>query len=107
ISMTSAATITTNGLTQVLQDLYIAYVERRDTAIKRSLQKNFTKTMHVFPNFPKELHADEEEEEGETEINKLIDDVTKSGDEKEEVPLNALKQKMRYKHAAHKSTRTN
>ncbi|KAH1031539.1 hypothetical protein J1N35_043713, partial [Gossypium stocksii] len=46
-----------------------AYVERRDADIKRFLQKNFTKPMPTFPNFPKELHSNEVEGEGEVEAN--------------------------------------
>ncbi|KAH1073503.1 hypothetical protein J1N35_025831 [Gossypium stocksii] len=34
------------------------------------------------------------------EINKLINDLTKSYDEEGEVPINMLKRKQRYKHAA-------
>lgn len=41
------------------------------------------------------------------EINRLIDDPTKSGDEEKDVLLNVLKQKLRYKHTACKSTHTN
>ncbi|KAK5770913.1 hypothetical protein PVK06_047070 [Gossypium arboreum] len=37
-----------------------------------------------------------------SEINKLIDDLTKSNDEKNEVLINYLKRKQRYKHAARK-----
>ncbi|KAH1106941.1 hypothetical protein J1N35_010709 [Gossypium stocksii] len=37
--------------------LLIAYVKRRDVALKRFLQKNFTKPMSTFPDFSKELRA--------------------------------------------------
>ncbi|KAH1097306.1 hypothetical protein J1N35_014227 [Gossypium stocksii] len=45
--------------------------------------------------------------EQDCEINKLIDDLTKSDDEEGEVPINSLKQKHRYKHATHKTTLPN
>ncbi|KAK5819676.1 hypothetical protein PVK06_024695 [Gossypium arboreum] len=41
------------------------------------------------------------------EINKLIDDLTKLNDEQDKVPMNVLKRKQHYKHAARKSTRPN
>ncbi|KAK5833395.1 hypothetical protein PVK06_017220 [Gossypium arboreum] len=107
--------------------------------------------MSLYLSFPKQLHSDVDEDEGELEIgeqnpilthpatigqeaqelaeeekaklvsietyneeevedrkiNQLIDDLTKSGDEEEEVPLNVLKRKLRYKHAARKSTHSN
>ncbi|XP_052482960.1 uncharacterized protein LOC128036125 [Gossypium raimondii] len=37
--------------------LYWANTERRDAAMRRSLQKNFTKPMLACPDFPKELQA--------------------------------------------------
>ncbi|KAL1185319.1 hypothetical protein V6Z11_A01G107400 [Gossypium hirsutum] len=37
------------------------YVEKRDVALKRPLQKNFTKLMPTFPKFPKELQSSVEE----------------------------------------------
>lgn len=41
------------------------------------------------------------------EINRTINDLTKSDDEEDDVPINSLKRKLCYKHAARKSTRTN
>jgi len=40
---------------QEQQALYWYFVKDRDIALKRSLQKNFTKLMTKFPNFPKDL----------------------------------------------------
>ncbi|KAK5770962.1 hypothetical protein PVK06_047127 [Gossypium arboreum] len=47
--------------------LYWAYVERRDAAMRRSLQNNFTKPMLAFLDFPKELQATIVERVGEVE----------------------------------------
>ncbi|MBA0637808.1 hypothetical protein Godav_028962 [Gossypium davidsonii] len=41
--------------TQEHQTLYWSYSKDRDIGIKRSLQKNFTKPMPEFPDFPKDL----------------------------------------------------
>ncbi|KAH1129871.1 hypothetical protein J1N35_001249 [Gossypium stocksii] len=38
--------------------LFWGYVRRRDNAIKKCLQKNFTMPMPAFPTFPKELLSD-------------------------------------------------
>ncbi|XP_016735604.1 uncharacterized protein [Gossypium hirsutum] len=43
--------------------LFWGYVRKRDAAIKKSLQKNFTRPLPMFPNFPKELLSDAEERE--------------------------------------------
>ncbi|EXB62771.1 hypothetical protein L484_000343 [Morus notabilis] len=57
------------------QQQYWAYAEQRDNALKKSLQKNFTKPVFPFPEFPEEVlepvvsednasvHPEEEEEE--------------------------------------------
>ncbi|KAK5775796.1 hypothetical protein PVK06_043738 [Gossypium arboreum] len=47
--------------------IFWAYVERRDTVMKRSQQKNFIRPMSAFPSFLKELNSDVDEEEGEVE----------------------------------------
>ncbi|KAK5842650.1 hypothetical protein PVK06_005030 [Gossypium arboreum] len=44
-----------NSAAQQQQDQYWAYVRSRDLALKRSLQKNFTKLMPEFPIFPATL----------------------------------------------------
>ncbi|KAK5845421.1 hypothetical protein PVK06_001605 [Gossypium arboreum] len=40
---------------QEQQALYWSYVKDQDIALKRSLEKNFTKPMPKFPDFPKDL----------------------------------------------------
>lgn len=37
------------------QQQYWAYAEQRDIAMKKSLQKNFTKLVFPFPEFPEEV----------------------------------------------------
>ncbi|KAH1122318.1 hypothetical protein J1N35_005478 [Gossypium stocksii] len=47
--------------------IFCAFVERRDAAIKRSLQKNITRPMPTFLSFPNELQSNVDEEKGDAE----------------------------------------
>ncbi|XP_016706817.1 ribosomal RNA-processing protein 17-like [Gossypium hirsutum] len=65
--------------------IFWADVERRDVAIKRSLQKNLTRPMPEFRSFPKELNSDLDEEEEEAEDDRTKSVVIASDNEGKEV----------------------
>ncbi|KAH1055746.1 hypothetical protein J1N35_033811 [Gossypium stocksii] len=67
-------TITTKGLNQVLEDL-CGYVKRKDKAIKKSPQKNFTRPMLTFLTFPKELLLNLKDKD-EDEVEATVTDTT-------------------------------
>ncbi|KAH1097514.1 hypothetical protein J1N35_014435 [Gossypium stocksii] len=58
-----------NDLSRAQEEMAIfwGYVRQRDKAIKKALQKNFTKPMPTFPIFPKEflLEPNDDDEDGE------------------------------------------
>lgn len=75
------------GKAQKDMALFLGYVKKRDTTIKGSFQKNFTKPIPAFPSFPKELQSSEKEEEDAIETNEINPTPTQLANEEKKKGL--------------------